>query len=78
MWSSKKQPIVALSATEAKYIAVTHASKEIFGSKLFLVNLLPLFGTQPPFIVTTTPPLICKKTTNFMQVQNILISVFTL
>jgi hypothetical protein len=78
MWSSKKQPIVALSATEAEYIAATHASKEIFGSKLFLVNLPLLSRTQPPFIVTTTPPLICKKITNFMHVQNILISIFTL
>ena len=27
-WSSKKQPIVALSTTEAEYITVTHAAKE--------------------------------------------------
>ena len=27
-WSSKKQPIVALSSTESEYIATTHAAKE--------------------------------------------------
>ena len=28
-WSSKKQSMITLSTTEAKYIAETHASKEI-------------------------------------------------
>src|SRR5882724_1821471 len=27
-WSSKKQPVVTLSTTEAKYITVVHATKE--------------------------------------------------
>ena len=27
-WSSKKQPLVALSMTEAEYIAAMHAAKE--------------------------------------------------
>ena len=28
-WSSKKQPTVALSSTEAEYVAQTHAAKEL-------------------------------------------------
>lgn len=28
-WSSKKQPIIALSTTEAEYIALTHAGREL-------------------------------------------------
>ena len=35
-WSSKKQPIVALSMTEAKYIAATHAMKEALWICTFL------------------------------------------
>ena len=27
-WMSKRQPVVALSTTEAKYMAATHACKE--------------------------------------------------
>ena len=28
-WSSKKQEIIALSTTEAEYMATTHAAKEV-------------------------------------------------
>jgi len=28
-WSAKKQPIITLSSTEAEYVALTHASKDI-------------------------------------------------
>jgi hypothetical protein len=38
-WSSKKQPIVALSTTEAKYIATTHAAKEALWIRAFLADI---------------------------------------
>ena len=46
-WSSKKQPIITLSSTEAEYVALTHASKEIIWihkllnefTSIFLLNL---------------------------------------
>ena len=33
-WSSKKQPVVALSAVEAEYIAAAQASCQVSSSKL--------------------------------------------
>ena len=38
-WSSKKQGIVALSTTEAEYIAATHAAKEIIWLRSFLTEI---------------------------------------
>ena len=38
-WSSKKQPTVALSSTEAKYIASAHAAKETAWLRLLLSEL---------------------------------------
>jgi hypothetical protein len=38
-WSSKKQPIVALSTTEAEYIAATHAAKEAMWIRMFLSEI---------------------------------------
>lgn len=38
-WFSKKQPIVALSSTEAEYIAATHTPKEVHWVRLFLAEL---------------------------------------
>ena len=39
-WSSKKQPVIALSSTEAKYVAVTSATQEA----LWLKSLLDEIG----------------------------------
>ena len=38
-WSSKKQHVVALSSTEAEYIAQTHAAKEVLWLHSFLREL---------------------------------------
>jgi len=38
-WSSKKQPTVALSSTEAEYMAVTNTTKEVMWHQAFLQEL---------------------------------------
>ncbi|TFY78270.1 hypothetical protein EWM64_g5745 [Hericium alpestre] len=42
-WSSKKQPIVALSSTEAEYVAMTHAAKEVLWTRAFLGEIISPF-----------------------------------
>ncbi|CDO69616.1 hypothetical protein BN946_scf184851.g4 [Trametes cinnabarina] len=39
-WSSKKQNVVALSSTEAEYIALTHASKEALWLRYLLSDII--------------------------------------
>ena len=38
-WSSKKQYIIALSSTEAEYIAQTHAAKEVMYLRMFVQEI---------------------------------------
>jgi len=38
-WSAKKQPIITLSSTEAEYVALTHASKDILWIHKLLMEL---------------------------------------
>ncbi len=38
-WSSKKQPLVALSSTEGEYMAMTHAAKEAIWIQRFLHDI---------------------------------------
>lgn len=47
IWLSKKQPIVALSSTEAEYVAATSAVQEVCWLRKILVDLF-----QPPLIPT--------------------------
>ncbi|THH04538.1 hypothetical protein EW146_g10151 [Bondarzewia mesenterica] len=39
-WSSKKQPIIAQSSTEAEYVAMAHATKEALWMRMFLGDIL--------------------------------------
>ena len=38
-WSSKKQPIITLSTTEAEYIAATHVMREALWIQMFIVEI---------------------------------------
>jgi hypothetical protein len=49
-WSSKKQPIITLSSTEAEYVALTHSSKDI----IWIQKLLNEFSSIFHFSFPTT------------------------
>ena len=50
LWSAKKQPIITLSSTEAKYVALTHATKDI----LWIHKLLKEFSFLHNLSLPTT------------------------
>jgi hypothetical protein len=47
-WSSKKQPIITLSSTEAEYVALTHASKDIIWIQKLLKDFSSIFSYSLP------------------------------
>jgi len=47
-WSTKKQPIVTLSSTEAKYVALTHASKDVLWIQKLFSELHPFTKLSHP------------------------------
>ena len=49
-WSAKKQPIITLSSTEAEYVALTHAAKDI----LWIHKLLKEFSFLHNLSLPTT------------------------
>ena len=48
-WSSKKQELITLSTAEAKYMAATHAAKEVIWLRKLLGEILPDFTAPIPF-----------------------------
>ena len=47
-WSSKKQPIITLSSTEAEYVALTHSSKDIIWIQKLLKDFSSIFSYSLP------------------------------
>jgi len=47
-WSSKKQPIITFSSTEAEYVALMHASKDILWIQGLLADLASNFSYRIP------------------------------
>ena len=47
-WSAKKQPIITLSSSESKYVALTHATKDIIWIHKLLGELSFFYSYQQP------------------------------
>ena len=50
-WSSKKQPIIALSMTEAEYIATMHTAKEALLVWMFLSEVTSAYPPHYPLLL---------------------------
>jgi len=56
VWASKLQPLIALSTTEAEFIALSTALREV----IFLMNLLKELKEQGIPVPFTQPKVMCK------------------
>ena len=63
-WYSKKQWTVALSSTEAEYIAITLAAKEATWLRLFLTELGLLEANQPYAEIKVSSKNLCMQAIN--------------
>jgi hypothetical protein len=69
-WGSKKQRAVALSSTEAEYIAAAHAAKEVIWLRWLLLELKQIFKNLPSSPWTTNPQLPSHAIQSFMTVRS--------
>jgi hypothetical protein len=78
-WSSKKQPIITLSSTEAEYIALTHSSKDIIWIHKSLTEFLSIFSfTVPTTLYCDNQGAIClSKDSTFHGHTKHIVNMFT-
>ena len=77
-WSSKKQSMLALSTTEAEYIAATHCAKQVIWHRFLLNEVgIPLPSTstifKPPFLLHTIQNTMCELNTSTSHIISYMI-----
>ena len=78
-WSSKRQPVVALSTTEAEYISAVHAGQEIIWLRNILGELgFPQVQSTPLFIDNQSAIATSKNPENHSRIKHMDIRLFWL
>jgi hypothetical protein len=78
-WSSKRQSVVALSTTEAEYIAAVHGGKEAVWIRTFLGELgFPLSGPIPLKVDNQSAIAVAKNPEHHSRMKHIDIAYFWL